>query len=67
MEVDLSSIMVGMPESFAPADFPRYNDIPSDNMQREERSENLPQQSYQVDIKNATTDKDQRELATQIR
>jgi hypothetical protein len=67
MEVDLSSIMVGMPESSAPADFPRYNDIPSDNTQREERSENSPQQSHQVDIKNATTDKDQRELATQIR
>jgi hypothetical protein len=36
-------------------------------MQREERSENLPQQSHQIDIKNATTDKDQHKLATQIR
>jgi hypothetical protein len=67
MEVDLSSIMMGMPESSALADFPRYNNIPSDIIQREERSENSPQQSHQVDIKNATTDKDQRELATQIR
>jgi hypothetical protein len=67
MEVDLSLIVVGMPESSAPAEFPRYNDIPSDSMQREERSENLLQQSHQVDIKNATTNKDQRKLATQIR
>jgi hypothetical protein len=66
MEVDLSSIMVGMPESSAPADFPGYNDPPMipDNMQREfkEQSEN----SYQ-DTKDTTNDKDQHELATQIR
>jgi hypothetical protein len=66
MEVDLSSIMVSTPESSTPADFPGYNDPPMipDNMQREfkEQSEN----SYQ-DTKDTTNDKDQRDLATQIR
>jgi hypothetical protein len=66
MEVDLSSIIVSTPESSTPADFPGYNDPPMipDNMQREfkEKSEN----SYQ-DTKDTTNDKDQRELATQIR
>jgi hypothetical protein len=70
MEVDLSSIMASAPEPAAQSDYSRFSmpdmAIPDEVNNNVEKTR-APDEKSDSNANDATTDKDQRELATQIR